>query len=541
LALSAIALALLACAPYVGRLSGPFLFDDQDAIENNASIRTLELTRVLAPPRETPVAGRPLVNLSFALDYALFGPSPAGFHLVNLALHALCVVLAFFGLRRLLLRGDVPPALERHANSIAFGAALLFAVHPVASEVVLYATQRSEVLVSVWYLAALYVTLGEMSAPAGPKPHGWLPVALLAILGGASKEVFATAPLIALLCDRAFFAGSFAGALRARARLYLALASSWLVLLASQWSDPRPDSVRFGDLDYLLAQTKVIPGYLVTAVWPAHPALDYGPLWPQSALALAPFIALTVALLVAAGALTLRRPRLGFLGAWFFVILAPSSSVFGIQTEVAAERRLYLPLIGLCAYAMVALTLAAAALARSSGPDRASPATLVGRVAFALALALATVTRAHTASYSTVLDAWQAAVDARPDNARAHYNLAETYRRAGDTSRAIASLRAALALREAYADAQTNLGALLITQGELLVGTQHVTRGAALAPQNPIAHYNLGVARALSGDHAGAVASFEATLRLQPSHADARRNLGRLRVHPPRQAQVDAR
>ncbi|MET0389671.1 MAG: hypothetical protein ABW321_27105, partial [Polyangiales bacterium] len=74
----ALGLALAVATTYVGRLSGPFVFDDQQAILDNPTLRALG-PGVLDPPRETPVAARPLVNLSLALDYALHGPSPTAF------------------------------------------------------------------------------------------------------------------------------------------------------------------------------------------------------------------------------------------------------------------------------------------------------------------------------------------------------------------------------------------------------------------------------------------------------------------------------
>jgi tetratricopeptide (TPR) repeat protein len=520
-ALAAATLVIAALCTYAGTLSGPFIYDDQQAIVDNTSLHSLG--RALSPPRETPVAARPLTNLSFAVDYLLFGASPTAFHATNLAIHVLCVLLVFATLRRLLRTRSMPDAIRRDADAFAFSVALLFCVHPLAVEIVLYATQRTEVLVAFWYLAVLFLLVreSELGKPSWP----W--VFVVSLCGVASKEVFVTAPVVALCCDRAFLAGSFRAALRARARFYAALVLPLFALIPLQRPDPRPGSVRFAELDYLIAQARIVPEYFGAALWPERLAIDYGPLWPQDARALWPWIALTGAVLALGAVLAVLRPRLGFLACWVFVILAPSSSLFSIHTEVGAERRFYLPLIGLLAYLVIGLGVAGSRALGSFGVGAAQCRRCGLLVAIAAAVLLGVLTRQHTANFASVQALWESATNAKPDNVHAHYNLAETFRRQGQPELAIASLRNGLAAHEAYADAHTNLGGLLIAKGSLAEGLAHVKRGVALAPYSALARYNLGLALGLSGDIEGALVEFERTLRLQPDHWEARRKLVR--------------
>ena len=502
---------------YANRLSGPFLFDDQQAIVENATLHARALIDLLTPPRETPVAGRPLVNLSFALDRALFGLQPTAFHATNLALHVVCSWLLFALLRELLRVGRVPETMRQRAEAYAFAASLCFGLHPISTEIVLYTSQRSEVLAAIWYLLALLLLVRQASEPLGTSRR-WLWLALVGVLGAMSKEVFATVLPIGLCLDRAFLAGSFRAALRARAGFYLALLPALLMLCALQLQDPRPYSVRFGDIQYLLAQSRIVPQYLAVALWPAHLTLDYGPLWPDQAPPAWPFIVGSSLALVGCAFAALRFPRLGFLAVWIIGILAPSSTLFGIHTELGAERRFYLPLAGLAACVVV---LAGELLGRASKTRLPAAAGL----AVLVAVALGARTHVRAADFRSVQSAWESAVRDSPHNARAHYNLAETYRRAGRRPRAIAEFRAALAAHEAYPDAHSNLAGELMAEGDKVGALLHLQRAAALAPQDFRVHLNFATALGLSGRLREAVQALNVALRLQPDSLDVHRKL----------------
>jgi Flp pilus assembly protein TadD len=512
-----LALALCAVATYAGRLSGPFLFDDEQSILDNTSIRSRSLSDWLSPPRETPVAGRPLLNLSFALDHALFGLSPRAFHTTNLGLHVLCAWLVFLILVDVLRSVHMPHSVRERAVPYALLTALCFDIHPLATEIVLYTTQRSEVLVALAYLVTLLLFVRHANQQRVAMRH-WLAVMLVGLLGAASKEVYVSMLPVALCFDRAFLAGSFRAALRERLPLYLALFPSIMALCVLQLHDPRPESVRFAELSYVLAQAEIIPRYFRAAFWPSHLSFDYGPLWPASSAPAWYFLLGTGLVLCVAALSAFRYPRLGFAALWIFGILAPSSSVFSIHTEVGAERRFYLPLAALLAYAIVGV----GELFLRRWQRR--PEWALAMAAAAL-IALGVRTRARAADFRSTRSVWQSAVQARPDNARAHYNLAETYRREGDLPAAILELRAALAAHEAYPDAHSNLAGALLTKGDLSAAVRHLQRAAALAPEDSRVHVNYATALGLSGRTAAAAHELQIALRLQPDSLDAHRRL----------------
>lgn len=517
LARAAAAIAVVCALVHAGNLDGPFVFDDQQSIVDNATLRAPLSLAVLSPPRETPVAGRPLANLTLGLDRARAGLEPSAFHLTNLALHALAALLAFATLRRLFALQAMPEPVRVRASTLALATALLFAAHPMAVEIVLYTTQRTESLVSLCYLGALLLLLRAHAAGA---TRAWPAMAAVGVLGVASKEVFVTAPVMALFLDRAFLAGSFAGALRARGRLHAALAASWLPLVLLQKDDTRPESVRFAELEYVLAQAKILPEYLAGALAPSRPVFDYGPLIAGSSAGAWPWLVGVGLVVCALSVLAFSHPRAGFVGVWVLGVLAPTSTLFSIHTEVGAERRFYLPLLGVLA---VVVLLADAGLRRvAERVGRSSSGLGAGVLLVAVAL-LALQARAYASRFADLETLWSYAVEVRPENPRAHYNLAETLRRQGDAPRTELALRRAIALDPGYVDARVNLAGLLMASTrpeEALAQLQEAVRHAA--PGDVRARFNLGVTLGILGRMEDAARELTEVVRQAPNELEAR-------------------
>jgi hypothetical protein len=165
-------LALVGLLVYLNSIGKPFMFDDMSSVVENDRIRRLsDLPRVLTPERERPVAGRPLVNLSFAVNYAIGRLDVVGYHLFNIAVHVLCGMLLFAVAREALLLPQLPGALAESATPIAFIVALLWLLHPLNSEVVSYVTQRTESMMAFFYLLTLYASLRATGWP-GRRDNG---------------------------------------------------------------------------------------------------------------------------------------------------------------------------------------------------------------------------------------------------------------------------------------------------------------------------------------------------------------------------------
>jgi len=519
--LAGLALVAAAVVAYHGSFAIPFFFDDHAAITHNASIRDLaRLDRVLLPPADgSGMAGRPLVNLSLALNYAAGGTAPAGYHAVNLLVHAACGLLLFGLVRRTLLLPGLRPRFGGAAAALGFFSALLWLLHPLQTEAVSCVIQRTELLVGVWYLLTLYAVL---RGATDTNRTGWNRLAVVACtLGMLSKEVMVTAPVLVLFYDRTFLAGSFRSAWTARHRLYLGLAATWLVLAALLWQmgGARGTAAGFGLgitwWSYALKQCEAIVRYLVLAVWPAPLVIDYGTAVVAGPAAVAPHLAIVSALALATLAGLRWRPAAGFLGWWFCGILAPSSSVVPLVAQTMAEHRMYLPLAAIVVAAVVAGH-------RLAGRKFVTAATLV-------AVALAGVTIARNRLLQDEVGLWTQTIAQVPDNARAHASLGLALYERGRAAGAVPHFQRALALAPHDAATEQNLGNALLQLGRPDEAEAAYRRAVALAPSFAAGYNNLGVVRLERGDHAGALAAFESALRLEPEHVGAHRNLGRLR------------
>lgn len=472
---------LAAFAVYYGALGVPFLFDDRPAIERNPSIRQLwPLTTPLAPPITAAGAtGRPLTNLSLAIDYAAYGLNPRGYHLTNLVLHAVAAILLW----QLLRRAFAHTSLATHRETAAAGATFLWLLHPLQTETVVCIVQRNEILVAIGLLTVLLA----LERAASPRPHGATAIAALAALAGAaSKEVMAVAPVLALMYDRTLLAGSFSAAWRLRRGFHLAVIAAWLPLA---WlvvgHGQRAGTAGFGlgtsGWDYLVTQCEALTIYTRLALWPHPLVLDYGPDLAPSLPAVAPQAALVLVLLGLAVFTFWIRRAAGLAAAAAFVVLAPSSSIVPLTTQPIAEHRMYLPLAALT-------TLAAAALVRLR--PRLAPTLLA-----VAASMLGFVTLVRVADYATEERIWRDTLAKRPGNARAHASLGGVLARAGRLPEALEHFAAATQLRPDYADARNDYGAALGQVGrdqEALVEHQAAAR---LKPEDPAIRLNL--ARAL--------------------------------------------
>lgn len=513
--LAAAALALAALVAYHASLPAPFTFDDRPAIERNESLRRLwPLSGPLSPPvTAAGAAGRPLVNLSLALNHAACGLNPAGYRLTNILLHAVAA-----GLLLLFMRETLRHTLLRDsAAPLAVATALLWLLHPLQTESVVCVVQRNEILVAIFYLLTL---LAVARAAVAPRPLGWqLTATGAALLGVFSKEVMATAPIVALLYDRTYLAASWREVMEKRRWLHTSLLATWLPLA---WlilgHEQRAGTVGFGlgvDLwSYLLTQCDALTTYLRLTFWP-HPLLaDRGvalagslrEVWPQGVLVLT---------LLAATVFALRwAPRIGFAAAAFFIILAPSSSFVPLTTQPVAEHRMYLPLAPLLALGVI-------------GAGVALPRGRIIALIFA-ALAAGSATHRRTLDYLTEETLWTQTLRHLPENPRAHASLGHAHARAGRWEQAAASYSEALRLRPDYADAHNDLGAALGRLGRTQESLRHHFRAAELKPDDPEVRYNLAVAFEAAGRPADAVPHLRAATALRPDLASARALLGTL-------------
>ena len=518
--LSAGLIAVAGLVAYHGSFHGPFIFDDTRAITENPSIRRLsEIGTVLDPRLQTATAqGRPVLNLSLALNYALGGLDPAGYHYANLLIHVAAGLVLLGVVRRTLLMPRMSPRFGDAALPLALATAAVWTVHPLQTESVTYTIQRAESLMGLFYLLTLYCFIRGLRAEA---PSRWWAAAVgSCLLGMGTKEVMVSAPVMVLIYDRTFFSGTYREALRRHGRVIAALAATWipLALLVASGGGNRGGSVGFGVRTqwwaYALTQGEAIARYLRLSVWPHPLVLSYGTLWVTGPLAAALWT-LPVLLLVA-GVLAAhwRAPSLGFLGLWFLAILAPTSLVPG-TTQMIVEHRMYL---ALAAVVCLAVTGAYARLGRRS---------LWIWPAVAAAFCWLTVQRNR--DYRTEEAIWADTARKSPLDAVSHYNLGHALEsQPGRSVDAIREFREALRLNPENADAHDSLGLLLSKQPGLIAEALTQFREAVrLNPRDAMALNNLGLnLTGLPGGLPEAIADLREAERLEPGRDEIHVNLG---------------
>jgi tetratricopeptide (TPR) repeat protein len=521
-----------AIVPYSNSFTGVFVFDDEPAIVENTHIRQLTpLSRSMSAPAGTTVSGRPVAALSLAVNYALAPPDARGvfreplsrssfadvdryrrnvwgYHAFNLLVHIAAALTLFGIVRRTLLSDSLRARYGSHSTNFALAISLLWVVHPLTTASVTYVIQRVESMMGLFYLLTLYCAIR-----AWDRNPWWGGASVLACgLGMATKEAMISAPLAVFLWDRLFVRSSAVGQNPLRWRLYAGLASSWIVLAFLVAGDHRPHAAGFHFEHwpwwrYLITQAGVILHYvrLIFVPWPL--VLDYDWIPASVSVAIVPVIVVTTVAAITGWAL-LRRHPLAFPSAVFFLVLAPTSSVLPIVTEVAAEHRMYLPLA--CVIALVVFAVSAA-VNRAVAPRFARPV-----IVLAAAAALCGITFVRNREYQSGARIWYDTVQKRPANARARANYATILLAEGRIAEAERHLRRAVAADPRRAEAQLGLGVALAAQRRFDEGLPHLRTAFELAPSNAEVNRNLGEAYAAQGSLAEAVRHYDAALRLRP-------------------------
>jgi protein O-mannosyl-transferase len=554
---------VVGCAlAYSNTFGVPFIFDDETSIRDNPTIVQLwPLWGVLSPPNTaTPVDGRPVLNLSFALNYAVGGFKLWGYHLVNLSIHILAA-WTLFGIVRRTLEGRGPtcrrPLNEKDAVRLASGSsvrlaavgttakqlasdgtsailpaaavALLWALHPLQTQAVTYISQRAESLVALFYLLTLYCTI---RAADSRRSLAWSAAATASCaLGMASKEVMVSAPLIVLLYDRAFLFGSFRETFRKRWGMYAALAATWILLAALMIrSGARCGTTGFGIekftvWSYLLTQSAVLVRYLRLAFWPVGLCLDYE--WP-AALSLGEVLLpglIVVSLLVLTLWALVKRPAWGFLGAWFFAILAPTSSFVPIN-DAAFEHRMYLPLAAIVAAAVVGGSLAGRWLVRRRLLTEPAARNVLIFSAVAISIVYGVLTFHRNRDYGSTLSIWRDTASKAPNNPRAHINLGNALSARKRNEEALAELQKAIEIKPDSFIAHNNLGMVLAEMGRIDAAISHYEKALEIKPDFVDAHSNISVALVGRGRIDEAIAHCRRALEIRPNYANVYNNIG---------------
>jgi protein O-mannosyl-transferase len=426
-----------------------------------------------------PLDTRPLTYLTFWMNAKAGGNNPAGYLAVNLLLHLIAILLLWDALGSWL------------APRAVLIASAIFAVHPFAAEPINYVFARSSALATVLCLAALV---------AWNRKRYWLAVVwfALALLG---KEECVAFPVFLLLLhwsvsrDRkelkpiaAMFALSLAAGLRVLIAANTTAGSQGGIQSAVSWQA------------YLLAQGTMILRYLRMLILPWGFSIDPGIAVPPAWLAVIAWLG--IAALMAVAAFRFKKAAAGF---WFIagvVLLLPSSSIFP-ATDLAADRRMYLP--------MIAFAACAGLLLESVRPVFLAPIFLL----------LCGLSFARTSTWRTEESVWTDAVEKAPGKLRPTIQLA----RALDPQRGLEVLERARQISPNDSRIPSEEGRIYLALGKTTDALMQFGRALALEPHSADALNNRGAALLALDQKDAARQDFERALSTDPCEFNARLNL----------------
>jgi hypothetical protein len=531
--------ALAAVIVFVNALANGFAFDDVFIIQTNARVHDLGNLRDiwLTPywPQFGPELGlwRPLVIFGYALQWAVVGDTPWFFHLVNIVLHAAVTALVFAFIRRL---GATCTA--------AFVAALVFAVHPVHTEVVANIVGQAELIAAATTLGACII---HGTRPAGAA-LSWPRRLWLLLLFGAgvlAKEsaIVLPAVLVALdvfqrrvVLERASVAAYLRGMsmplflFAAAAVLYFAIRID--VLGSVGGVDAAPNLPFLRQEHRVLVAFRAWVEYTRLLAFPADLSADYSPGVILPVEAATPLVVLGATLLAATAALALATPwapRTGLPAAWLLITALPASNLIVPIGVVVAERLLYTPSVAL-------------ALALAFAWDRLAPAASPGArraalAALALAIALMGVrTWIRNPDWRSTESILQATLRDHPESYRAQWVNATDMFRAGNRGLGYRYLEIAHRIWPHDSQLLNEIAFEMLGRARFDSAAAHLERSRAITSFVPRTHMLLAEAYIGEGRYREAL---EATLdaarlgvrpdRLMPLFAQAYEGLGR---HP---------
>ncbi len=537
------AVALVGLLAYLHSLTGTFIFDDATAITGNKNIGRL-----------FPIvfSTRWVVDLSFRLNYALGGFNPADFRAVNLAVHIASALLLFGIIRRTLV---LPRFGERFSDTsvwLAGVTALCFVAHPLQTSSVTYICQRYEVMMALCFLATLYAFVRAVTAHGRAARLVWAVASVLAcLLGMGTKEVMLAAPLVALVYDWIFIRGSLPHTRRLRAGLHAGLLLTWVALavmemrmLAIMAEAGHGITGSASPSIYLATQTEVILHYLRLSVWPSGQCLDYawplvsgwGDVWGAALV----IVGLGVATLYGIA----RRSSWGFLGACFFLVLAPSSSLMPAP-DAAFEHRMYLPL----AAVLTTVVLGGYLLLRPLAARTRCPRLMWFLIAVGLTGALSITTHQRNKAYASNETMWRDVLAKQPGNYRQRLALFYALFAQGDDHAAETVIRDLMADTKAGFDRKESsgtpgrdpffyhalacgqLGRLMLHGGDASGAVEHIAVAIRALPEHAVAHNNMALALGVLGRYEEALRAARTAIRLNPGAPRGHKTLALLLVH----------
>jgi protein O-mannosyl-transferase len=523
---------------YGNTLQNSFHFDDIPSILEKPWVRGLDKI----PEFIFSIFQRPLVILSFNINYAISEFEVWSYHLFNIIFHILVTLLVYqFAQRVLGFLQDLKP--QKSPTFFPFFAALIVALHPLNTQSVTYISSRSSVLVTVFYLGALILFFKGFKIWKETGEKGWscfFGSGICFLLGGFSKETIVTFPAMLFLFHFYFISREKPGAwIATYAKWIFLLAIPLLALVAYKqfMSDGllSASSAHLHPATWFLTQTAVIPfEYFRKMLFPFNMNIDIDfPILnevtqPENWLGivvLGLFIFFWIQVSRRSSEpdpIEADRRCVGFGMAWILLTLMPTSS-FVPLLDVAVEHRTYLPMIGF------AFMIAGGIGCLRNWYEGVFPTNrLIPFCAVIILLCFSIGVMTRNGDWIDEVTLWKDAKKKSPNLVRPYNNVGEAYDKLGKYDEAIIEFESALKINPNYFFGLNNLGNIYGKQRKLPEAIGYFQRALEQKPDYSPAHYNLARAFHLTGKRQEAAESYRKAIKSNPYFEQAFYNLAYL-------------
>ena len=557
--LAAAVILVLAFAAYSNSFRASFQLDDAHQIVDNHNVRSLSNVPLffIDPSRASyyrEIPGyRPVTLSTFALNYAVTKLNVSGFHAFNFVLHFLNALLVF-----ILVNAVLKKAGRDDPFYLALFAAAVFAVHPIQTNAVTYISGRAVLLATFFYLLGFISFMRYRDSEQGPGPVKYFFAAAVPafyLLGLLSKEMAVSLPASMLAYDLIFTVPGMGGPRRwSRALAPYVLgaisAGAYLAVKRSLEGHFVSGGFDYPVTTYLMSEAKVLLMYIRLLILPINQCGDYNlpaTVKPDALVLLS--CALAASCLYSLYRFRKAAPAISFFGFWFFIALAPESSLVPIR-DIAQEYRLYLPSVGFIAAVSM---LSWAALKRQA--VRRAFAVCVTVLLILLAVNRNAVWANNYTYWGDVLkkaaDPWRAHmgianalyVDGRYEDAigeltksieageanfqifKAYNNIGLCYYMLGKYDKARDQFLKVAREYPSFTQVYESLGMASFELGQYKDAARAFEEQNRRMPGNPLAHYHLGISYLMLGRHADARVELEKAIEFGLTGFDVHYNL----------------
>jgi len=447
-------------------MSGPFMLDDTYLPYMNAGYAGASLKAWIT-------GLRPALMFSYWLNYQHAGNQDTfAYHMVNVLLHLCNGALTYLAIRKILSWAKTE---KWHTEVLAIFAAGLFLLHPVQTESVSYIASRSETLSVFFVLAALVVFLYRKTVSVGIGTT----LAVLILFGAAclSKEHTAVFPALLILTDYYWNPGFSLAGIRRNWKLYIPIVIGGAVAVLFVFRLLKGAATAgFGMKDlawyqYFFTECRVIWDYIRLYVAPVGQNVDYDYPFSRSIIDHGAIIGLIGLLAITVAAWIYRRRFTLASYGWFvfLILIAPTSSFVPISDPIA-ERRLYLPFIG--------LLLITVDFLRRWKTGRTAFGTVLGLVL----LAESALTYQRNLLWAASIDLWKDSVSNSPNKVRPRFQLARAYYDAASCANSVDEYQKAAQLQPASFDLLLDWGLALDCAGRPGEAVDKMFQASTLEP-----------------------------------------------------------